>query len=390
MWPPLYARLLTLTGIGGEEPRLWLAELAQIALLALAAYCLAVFARRRGLPPAIAVAVGAALFVLPSTAAYAHLFWPEAAHVACLLGALLLAERATLPRAATAGLLLGLALLLKSLLTPLLPVIVAFAAWSAPRRRWAVAATLAGAMALTLAPTLWRNYQATGRATIADSSTFNLWLGLNDAGRNGQRGSQAWGEFLRYRDSAPDPAGRDAALRARIDAHVAERGWVAVVVGQLSKQYFRLFDRETSLTEQLPGGAFHEAGQGFLGTPAWLASAVRGVNGLGHALLLASLGCGLAWAGWPRRDDPGRNDPWSWWAPLFLGYHLALFLFLHAKSRYLVQLTPFLLLWAGAAWQQDLRTLPRWRLVLGVVLALLLLVLGFGGPIFDARLAPAG
>ena len=386
LWPPFYARFLSLCWTPLGRPSRLAVEALQVLLLAAAALLLARFGRREGLPTAWAAAAGAALFLSPTPAAFAHYFWPEVLHLALFLGALeLLRSGARWWAAGAAGLLIGLALLTKSLLTGFLPVLLLADFLAAEKaRRWPrLLAILAGTL-LVVAPTLWRNQAATGRLTIADSSTFNLWVGLNDATRQSHAGSIAWPELQAWRASAPTFAERDALLRQKIRGLVAEEGWPRVAARQLGRQYFRLFEKDSYLTDMLPSGTLEPEGQGYQKMSPRLASLLRGLAWSSHILVLALAGLGLA-----LQPLPSLSRPWSWLAPAFLAYNLLIFFGLHVKSRYLVQMLPFLLLaaaWAGCrvlAAARGGEKIPPWRLAAGAAAGALLTFCATAGPWLD-------
>lgn len=386
LWPPFYARFLSLCWqLAGQTSRLAV-ELAQVFLLALAAWLLFRLARRQGLAPWPAAAAGAALFLLPSIAAYAHYFWPEILHLALFLAVLeLLQSGSGAGRGLAGGALLGLALLTKSLLAGFLPLLLWIDLRAIPRdRRWIrFLAILAGLLGL-LAPTLWRSYQETGRPRLADSSAFNLWVGLNDQSRQSHAGAIAWRELQTWRDSAPDPAGRDAVLREKIAGKVREEGLPRLLGRQLGRQYFRLFEKDSYFTDQLPAGSLWLEGQGYRQLSPGIAAILRGSAWISHLLLLALAGFGLV------LSSPRWERPWSLLGPAFLLYNLVLFLGLHVKSRYLVQMWPFLLI-AAALGAFTLfgqirgtgQQLSRRRLFAGALVTALLLFCALAGPWLD-------
>ncbi|MGB4859476.1 MAG: glycosyltransferase family 39 protein, partial [Dokdonella sp.] len=133
-----------------------------------------------------------ALFLInPGVLAYAHWLWPEVPHLACFLAALLLLadrEHSTWPRALAAGALIGAALLFKSLLAAFWPfmVLLFLVRWQGRRSviAWkSVAAFVIGIFVIT-APSLLQGWRETGRPMIADSSIYNLYVGLIDKSRS--------------------------------------------------------------------------------------------------------------------------------------------------------------------------------------------------------------
>jgi 4-amino-4-deoxy-L-arabinose transferase-like glycosyltransferase len=344
LWPPLYPRFLALV-LGSPQGSLLRVQLVQTALLIFVAFVLRDLVRR--LTGRLLAADAAAWLVLayPPLVAFAHYLWPEVLHQALFLGALwiLLARPASLAWMPVAGILLGLALLTKSLLGPFLPVLL----WPVLRegpwpRRLARAGLLLAVLGATVLPTMVANRSRAGRFVIADSSRFNLWVGLNDRSRKSLVDDRVGEEYAAYHDSAPTFAERDAILAERTAALVRERGILATLGGQLSRQYFRLFDKDSYLSDQLPDGPVGRTGNGYQGTAPALVLLVRAVSYVLYAFVLVGFAFGLVLC--PPRDRPGL-----WVVLAFLAYNLAIFLLLHVKSRYQLQLLPFVFLYAGCA-----------------------------------------
>ncbi|HET9766357.1 MAG TPA: phospholipid carrier-dependent glycosyltransferase [Thermoanaerobaculia bacterium] len=428
LWPPLYPRFLaTLMPLGAGTR--FAAQLAQVALLGIAAILLSRLGR--ALLPGVETAggihagdVAAALLLLdPQVAVFGAYLWPEALHLALFLFAwwALVARAHRWPWLVAAGVALGLALLTKSLLLAFVPVLLfplllplSLLPDGPPWRRLLRPAVVGGAMALTLLPVQLHNRERYGVATVADSSAFNAWVGLNDRSRRNFVDEIVGDELGVYLRSAADPATRAAIARAKVRRLVEARGVSTVLRAQLGRQYFRLFDRDSFLTDQLPGGPIANHGDieggdgyGYVAPPAWLAAALRGwgwtIYGtvlVAAALAAATLRAAPAAAADAAAVTPAQRRAWLLVAALFVVYNLALLLVLHVKTRYRVQMMPVLDLWAAAtlvwAWSRLRRpaggeTVHRpspparaigasgkcW--VAGGVLAALLLFLAFGG-----------
>jgi hypothetical protein len=431
LWPPLYPRFLAMLMPLGAGTR-FAAQLAQVALLGVAAILLSRLGR--ALLPGAETAggihagdVAAVLLLLdPQVAVFGAYLWPEALHLALFLFAwwALVARGDRWPWLVAAGVALGLALLTKSLLLAFVPVLLFPLLLSGPWwRRLLRPAVVAGVMASTLLPVQIHNRERYGVATVADSSAFNAWVGLNDRSRRNFVDEIVGDELGVYLRSAPDAATRAAIARAKVRGLVEERGVLPVLRAQLSRQYFRLFDRDSFLTDQLPGGPIANHGDigggdgfGYAAPPAWLAAALRGWGWTiyGAVLVAAALGVATLRFATPRRNtsdraesnavtpattaDPAAVTPaqrraWLFVAVLFIVYNLALLLVLHVKTRYRVQMMPVLDLWAGATlvwvWSRLRQpagggTVPSpsppvraW--VAGGALAALALYLAFGG-----------
>lgn len=402
LWPPLYPRLLaglwTLTGPWTPGPSMVAVEIVQTLLLGIAAWLLFKLARRMGASRVASTAM--ALFTLgfPPLAAYAHFLWPEIPHLVLFLAVLwiVLARSDRLLWMAFAGLLLGLALLTKSLLTPFVPILLAPAILSpglgsrgALGRRIARVAVALAVLLATILPTLTRHHRATGRWVIADSSRFNLWVGLNDVSRRSLERPIVYREYLAYLDSAPDEAGRREVLEMKIRTLFAARGPLRILGDQLGKQYFRLFHVDTYLSALLPGGVLHKPKSGYRETPPLLIHLLRDSSVLLYVLLLV-FGCqGLclawrsSWRAW--RREPGRAVLLA-----FLAYNLVIFLGLHVKARYRIQMMPIFLVFGALALDRVLDAaagrsgVPRARWWAGAAASLIALGLAFGDVWLDA------
>jgi hypothetical protein len=344
LWPPLYPEFLAvLLRIGGGS--LLFVQLVQTGLLVLTALLARDLWQRLVRPGPAADLVAVAFLVYPPLISYAHYLWPEILHLTLFVSALwVLALRRTRPLwLAVLGLLLGLALLTKSILGPFLIMFWLPVGLTRPRRRGLLnMALVLGVFLVTVSPTLWSTYKRNGSPAISNSVPFNLWVGLNDTSRKNFIDSIAGREYETYFESADKDQRRNEILSARTADLARERGLVGLLRGQLSKQYFRLFDKDSNLTDQLPGGSIAALGAGYRGTPAWAAGFLRTSSYLLYGSLLVAAVCGL-WL------SPLAGRRWVSWTLAFIGYNLALFLFLHVKSRYRIQLLPALLLYAGLA-----------------------------------------
>jgi hypothetical protein len=415
LWPALYPRLIA--GLLGTTPasgdQAWRTPGAvialQIVLLGIAAAALASFGARALGDERGARIAALAVLCSPSLVAFSHYLWPEILHLALFLGGLALfarpgavaADRPDRPdrpdrrrrrsaaaRAAGAGACWGFAVATKSLLLPLLPVLLVCAHRASRREDGAGVARVKTAMAVAgflfvsggLAASLGV------RATFANSAWFNAWVGLNDGSRRNLVGEIVGDELARYRASAPTADERSARARGQVVDLIERDGVAHVLARQASRQYFRLLDRRSFFTDMLPGGAIHAHGAGYRipaeGIPGMASRALAGFAQAFSALLLAAAGVGLV-------SMPWRERPWLGLVAAFLLYNAAIFLVLHVKTRYRVQFEPFLWLAAAHAWidraavVERLRRSPP-RAVAAVVCVGLALLFAFGGDWFDA------
>ena len=384
LWPPLYPRLLAgIMAVGGPTV-LWI-QIVQTCLLAATAVLLCDLVRRLSGSDLAAMVAAVLTLGFPPLVAYAHYLWPEVPHLFLFLALLwLLALRSDRTVwCGIAGVAAGLALLTKSVLGPFLPVLMVAAFARRPIGRSLVRGLVFGAaFVLTVTPTVVDQHRRTGRVMISDSSTFNLWVGLNDRSRTDFEVDIVMGSFKEYRASADSFAERDRILREKIRDHLATHSWAQIVWPQLDRQYFRLFDKDCYLTNQLPGGAAVEQySTGYLRAAPEICRVVRLSSYLSYGVVLALAPIGLTL--WRFRDRR-----WLRVLLVFVLYNLAIFMWLHVKSRYRVQLLPVAFLGAGCAvaWlaarlegNPAAAGVARWRWLAAILAAGLLELFAFAG-----------
>ena len=172
---------------------------------------------------------------------------------------------------------------------------------------------------------------------IADSTIFNIWVGLNDQDRIDWGPNRFTGkEFKTYMASAPTHAERQHIYQAKIEELVLQTGIYQTISDQISKQYFRLFNRKTFFTTQFP----NEAKERYTFESAAIASSIALFDSFVWFLILLGSGIGVAKA-------VRRPISWLHIFILIILYNLALFVFLHVKTRYVLQFLPFLCIFAG-------------------------------------------
>jgi 4-amino-4-deoxy-L-arabinose transferase-like glycosyltransferase len=382
IWPP--AQSLFIAALGASIAGVQIAQ----TLLFVACGVLVARLAKKLTGDSTAAVLAAALFLLnPDNAAYAHWLWPEMPHVFVVLLALdfLLVQAPSRFNALVAGVLIGLALLFKNVLTAFWPLLLlVFVDWKPVRVRWPEAALFIVALAITVAPALVAGHRNTGHWSIADSSAINLLLGLEDATRNDYVPGASANRFSEYLESGATPDARNAWAWSRVREHLDATPPLDLARAQLDRQYYRLFEAKTLLLTQLPGpscagyrGAYRDAPPAAIGTLRWSSHAM-------HALMLAGFAFGLClWRRWR------TLAPWLLLA--FVGYQLALYSGLHVQARYLLPMVPVFCVFAGAAFARATRAgdvsevvvATPLRLALGAALAALLLWLAFAGPFLD-------
>ena len=395
-WPPGYGLFLTAHFLVGRALKLppepfhyLLVQLSQMALWAASGFLL-LSIMKEIVSSSFARLVAAGLFFLfPTVIAFSHYFWPEIPHLAAYLAALLIIIKK--PPTVKWSLLLGISLatatLLKLVYLPISPILCCFpiarTLWP-DRRQFLRSAILAPVIFFVLlAPVCYLNYQKHDKFMIADSRVFNVWVGLNDKELTDWHPNAICGdEMVAYMASAPSHNARNEIYATRIKNLVAEQGMAATLLSQVRKQYYRLLDHRTFFTKQLPGGM---APKYPIKSP-WIAGGLRLLNDLMWAALLSGLGIGVVVTLSQAKRLTSLN-----WLHTFLGivaYNALIFSILHVKTRYVVAFFPMLCTLSAVGWdaftchmgwRHDVprKKMPLGVLVLGAMVSLLLLHLGF-------------
>ena len=320
------------------------------------------------------------LFILnPTLIAYSQYLWPEIIHLTLYLGVfwIILHKKKSTFWYSLLGLLLASASLTKLVYLPISVLIISTILILDVYHRRSKALALVPLLVFFLAitPTLYKNYHVHGTAMIADSSMFNLWIGLGDPNKSEYVDKPYINlEFPIYHNSGTTHREREIILKSKIKNFVKEKGIFQIFVDQISKQYFRLFDHRTFLIKQLP----NQFVPTYRFENAKVEKMVLWSNGVIWCILLVGLGIGIL-----DRLDLRRSV-----FLLLLGiliYNLGLFLFLHVKTRFVIQFLPILCLVSAngfykAYFWRDLKKRKDYGLfniVLGLLLVLLLLRLGF-------------
>lgn len=394
IWPPLQPLFIAaIYAVFGTH--LLAVQIAQTLLFVAGAALLRDLWRRLGSGVAAANTAAALWLLNPSSAAYAHWLWPELLHVFLLLAALcLLARVGSALGTFLSGLCVGLAILAKSLLSMFWPLfLIALLRRQRPHLQLQSALAFVLGLAVVTAPALLHGWREYGKPMIADSSIYNVWVGLNDTWRSDYVADMGGVTLAEFIASGATPQQRNAVYLDKVRTLVDERGLPRVFADQLGRQYFRLFSAKTSLVSQLPGAAC--AGQlSVYRSPQWLTRGLTALNDLMHALLLAACAFGIATRRWRSPTANAQGGRLLAIVVLLFGYQLALFLLIHVKARFLLPMVPFLCGFAGSflvalrarcrpGRDEPTVALTPPRLALGVALAALLLFLAFAGPALD-------
>jgi 4-amino-4-deoxy-L-arabinose transferase-like glycosyltransferase len=219
-YPAFLAALFAL--FGTSLTTLKVANVALWALTAALAYVLGVQlgGRRVGLIGGLIVALYPDYVIYSSLAASENLFVPLLLGACCALAGGP-ARRPSARRAALAGALLGLAILVRStaLLVPLLAALIIWLGWRS--RRGALAALcVVAAAACVVAPWAVRNALVMGAPAVSTNGGYTLWIGLNSRATGGvdvQGGGQPWPITTVHAEVSSDATDTGRALHFIVD-----------------------------------------------------------------------------------------------------------------------------------------------------------------------------
>jgi len=273
----------------------------------------------------------------PTLIAYSHFFWPEIPHLTIYLIALwiIICRSSSNNLNKIVGILFAAATLLKLVYLPISIVLMVFIFLKRYFHRKDLAPAIISIILfiVTISPTLLYNLKMHNRLMIADSSTINLWIGLNDKSlTDWDNDAIAGHEIITNLESAKTHNQRNTIYEKKISKLIKNRGLWEALLNQLSKQYFRLLDHRTFFTKQLPQGMKKR----YFFSSTILVKVLRGWNSIIWGIILSGFGIGLCIIA-SKKSHFGIY--------LFTGiiaYNTSVFLFLHVKTRYVIQFLPMI------------------------------------------------
>ena len=337
-WPGFLAGLFLLTG-----PSYAAIEVLNLVLWAVTAGLVCVLGRRLG-GRAVGLVAGILVAVAPTIAIYAMRAPSEALFIPLLLIVCLLLtgrrETPSLRRAAVAGVLLGVAILVRStaeLLPLLLPVWLLL---RRPRREsWRAALVLAVASGLVLVPWAVRNQVVMHSLTLSTNGGYTIWIGANpDAtGGFGVRGQHPkWGIDSVASEVAQDTTLTDKAV-SFVTHHPAQ--WLGLVPAKFG---YLMSWGPGPLRNALQGQTGSDPRLGFYdrhldpAAKALIDGALRSrwAFSLWHYLYWALGALALILATWRRRPTAGVA---LLLVAFWIVFHITL---VHGEPRYMLSVTP--------------------------------------------------
>ncbi len=340
LWPPGYvgflAGCLDLFG-----PHRFVPRLIQVGLSTVTVFAVFVIARRfHGERTALLAAALVAFY--PNLIAFSHLLWSETLYIFLSITALaiiLRRERLDWRLAAAAGVLLGLAALVRSLGFYVAVLVFLWMLWQARRepRRAATALILMATVALTIAPWTARNWVRYQRLWVIDATTGqNLYLG-NNPGR-----PASWDHGMpRPSYQEPDwrpPCGGDNVIDR-------DRCEVSAALGFIADQPGLTLRRIPTKLADLANPSSFAIRHARVGKYAAVSSrtAIRALTAMAAGAWMALAALAL-WGLLRRRSPPGTGLIWA-----LLGLTLTIHALTFGTSRFRLPLIPLLAIPAAAA-----------------------------------------
>ena len=230
LWPPLYGEatgiLFSIVG-----PHLLTLQLIQIGLWLATGYFLFQMTERLVGQTAIACVALALYLFAPDLMAFSHYLWPETLHMFLMMAGLWLVICHGRSRWAfiASGVLFGLALLTKSLLLPMLPVLLVFVLLvknngNTSRARIIGAGLLAGACLTTVVMLLMASPQDRGELSVGGSTVFNVWVGLKDTAQMDTEDVIVGQEHQQFTAAGANLAVRNEVYRDKISDLLRQQG----------------------------------------------------------------------------------------------------------------------------------------------------------------------
>ena len=383
LWPPLYPLFLK-AGLWLANGRLVGVQILQAFLLLLLALFWGQVTTRITSDSLAGALTTFLLLTYPPLVAFTHYLWPEILHLSLLsiVFYLVLFKDKSEIWVAVLGLALGFTLLSRSLLLGFVPCLFLFLARRGrPHLRVLRTSIAVSCTMIVLLPVAFSHYRIYGSTKIFGSAAFNTWIGLNEQGPRSNEGPIVGRNLAFYKALPGNPGEKDREMWRKSLDLVRQQGPLKTFSKQISLQPFRLFDRHTYFSQQLPGGVIEQWGrQGYVHTPPWISQSLTLFSFSLYALILVTACFGGVLLGW-------RNAGVRLWLLFFL-YNLSIFLVLHVKSRYRIPMHLCLMPWAGYGLatlarlgRENFReTLLSPRTLWAFVLALLVLFLGFSVP----------
>jgi len=285
----------------------------------------------------------AVMLLYPSWLAYSQYLWPEVIHVFLFVLIIWINNYKyhSIKWMLLSGMLLGLAILFKSLLILFIPFlylpVIIRSQWKQFSIRIALSLLVTVAV---LAPASYKAHQMTGGWMVSNSSMFNLNLGLHDHTRQHFTHKIAGAHYNQFHSTAKTFEERNKIVTQKALNKITDDGYINTILQQLNKQYFRLFDYQSTFSQQFQSdekGNYqnrYKTNHNNLLVKSFLI-----FNSVFYTIIMLGMFFGIVVS--------FRHSRIAQQFALFLLYTLGLFLLLHAIPRFRIPLVPIMGFYSG-------------------------------------------
>ena len=391
LWPPMQAVLIALFAKLFDNPLLPL-QIFQYGLLLFAGFVIRDIVWRETSNRLSAQLSLAIMILYPGWLAYSQYLWPEVIHVSLFVCIIWINsyKNNSYKWMLLSGLLIGLAILFKSVLILFipflfLPLLLQVKSGHSPLKPVLMKIILSLLMALiVMTPASLKAHKMTGGWMVSNSSMFNLWFGLNDDKRQNfahDIGGPLYGQYMKSADNYPQ---RNQTAKNKALKKMQDEGYINTFLAQISKQYFRLFDYQSFFSQQFQGkksdnyvNKYHHH------SDDWLVKVILTFNNVFYFILMLAMFLGAVVA--VTRSVVAKQFA------LFLLYVLALFVLLHTKPRFRIPLVPVMAFYAAylhcylanKKWQLSQLLINKRQLLLITIFVMAMTVLVFSAQLLD-------
>ncbi|MBL4661732.1 MAG: glycosyltransferase family 39 protein [Alcanivoracaceae bacterium] len=391
LWPPMQSILIALFATLFDSPLLAL-QIFQYGLLLFAGFIIRDIVWRETNNIRSAQLSLAIMILYPGWLAYSQYLWPEVIHVTLFVSIIWVNsyKNNSYKWMLLSGLLIGLAILFKSLLILFIPFLFLPSLLHIIGGHSSLKSVLVKIVfslliaTIVITPASLKAHKMTGGWMVSNSSMFNLCFGLNDDKRQNFAHDIGGALHAEYLKSADNHQQRSQIAKNNALKKMQDDGYINTFLAQMAKQYFRLFDYQSFFSQQFQGeksdnyvNKYHHHSDDLL------VKIVLILNNVFYFILMLAMFLGAF-------VSVTRSVIAKQFA-LFLLYVLALFVLLHTKPRFRIPLVPVMAFYAAylhcylvnKKWQLSQLLTNKKQLLLIVVFVMAITVLVFSAQLLD-------
>lgn len=341
-WPPMQSIVIAIFAKIFNNPILPL-QFFQYGLLILSGFIVRDITFRETRNQTAAQLALAVMILYPSWLAYSQYLWPEVIHVLLFVAIIWINKykHQSYKWMLLSGLLLGLVILFKSLLILFIPFLylplIINSEWKNNSMRIILSLLVA---VVVMSPASFKAHKMTGDWMVANSSMFNLNLGLHDDSRQHFTHKIAGVHYKQYQSSSNSFKQRNIIVKQKAITKIKEAGYFNTFIQQFIKQYFRLFDYQSFFSQQFQGDEKDNYLSKYqLRYDHPLVMLVLIFNTVFYCVIMIAMLLGLFVS--VKKSIIAQQFAW------FLLYVLGLFLLLHSIPRFRIPLLPIMGFYSG-------------------------------------------